>query len=320
MRSSRSLSIPLSLVLTFCVWFAFLWTMQHAPVSRRTGSGEDFGARSSGGLANNFATAVVKFFDNQDPRAVEEGAAPTEPVFDAEMVEYLPLPKLDRKELAKDLPEVFANLSLTPRNLYRSDVDLDGDRDLDLALLVRISKTEALGAVLEYVGDEKFRFAGKFPCRYARAEDFPRCFQVLLTGAGKMHLLSRTLELGEGTGNAEAEALVGGDRAVPEKARRAGWRWLRLEDGALVKVGEFEDPVCAPTGSQPGRKARVRAEQRAAGRMVEADVQPVRETNQDWIRFVARCGEEPLCKVFGLDPGAKEARPIANPPEAACVP
>lgn len=307
MRSPRSISLPLSFLLTCAVWFAFLWTMQHAPVSRRAGSGEDVGgARSSGGLANNFATAVVKFFDDQDPREVEEGASPVEPVFDAEMVEYLPLPKLDRKELAKDLPEVFANLSLTPRNLFRSDVDLDGDRDLDLALLVRISKTEALGAVLEYVGDEKFRFAGKFTCTYERAEDFPKCFVVLLTGAGRMHILSHTIDLQEE--KAVEDAAGGGvGEALP------GWRRYRLEDGRLADYGRMEDFVCPA----PGRAAS-RTEPGSNEARIALDAEPVPETTEDLFRLTGSCNGRPVCSVFRFDGKGKGYRAVDATGEGAC--
>lgn len=307
MRSPRSISLPLSFVITCAVWFAFLWTMQHAPASRRAGSSEDLGgARSSGGLANNFATAVVKFFDDQDPREMEEGASPVEPLFDAEMVEYLPLPKVDRKELAKDLPEVFANLSLTPRNLFRSDVDLDGDRDLDLALLVRLSKTEALGAVLEYVGDEKFRFAGKFPCRYERAEDFPQCFVVALTGAGRMHMLSHTADLEAGS-TGDAAASKGADEAIP------GWRRYRLEGGALVDYGSIEDYACPGPQSAAGRTERDGLVQRVA-----LDAEPVQETSEDLLRWTGHCSDRPVCQVFRFKGNGNGYQPVDAPADGAC--
>jgi hypothetical protein len=293
MRSPRSISLPLSFAITCAVWFAFLWTMQHAPVSRRAGSGEDLGgARSSGGLANNFATAVVKFFDDQDPREMDEGASPVEPVFDSEMVEYLPLPKLDRKELAKDLPEVFANLSLTPRNLFRSNVDLDGDRDLDLALLVRISKTEALGAVLEYVGDEKFRFAGKFTCMYERAEDFPKCFVVVLTGAGRMHVLSHTTELEAGKAGVTAE-----DNGTDEV--RPGWRRYRLEGGSLKDYGSIEDWACR-------------------GARLALDAEPVPETSEDLFRLTGNCNDRPICQVFRFAGSGQGYQAVDTPGSGMC--
>lgn len=307
MRSPRSISLPLSFLITCAVWFAFLWTMQHAPVSRRAGSGEDLGgARSSGGLANNFASAVVKFFDDQDPREMEEGASPVEPLFDSEMVEYLPLPKVDRKELAKDLPEVFANLSLTPRNLFRSDVDLDGDRDLDLALLVRLSKTEALGAVLEYVGDEKFRFAGKFLCRYERAEDFPKCFVVVLTGAGRMHILSHTAELEASNPRGETD----GERS---NAAIPGWRRYRMEDGTLKDYGSIEDFVCPAPLLAAGR-----AEPGGAVTRVALEAEPVPETSEDLFRMTGNCNDRPVCQVLRFAGSGQGYQAVDAPASGMC--
>lgn len=307
MRSNRSISLPLSFAVTCCVWLAFLWTMQHAPTSHRPSSGDDFtGGRSAGGLANNFASAVVKFFDNQDPREVEGDTALAEPYFDNDMVEYLPLPKVAREKLAKDLPEVFADLSLTPRNLFRSDVDLDGDNDLDLALLVRLSKTEALGAVLEYLGDEEFRFAGKFYCRYEHAEDFSKCFTVVLTGAGSMHILSRTSDL-EWKGPAvETEAGLGPASEVYEEATQPGWRWMRLQNGALASYQGFNDPVC---------KAAHRG---ASDAKVNSYVEPVPNTNEDLLRIVTECGDTTTCTVYRFDAGKGQAKALPGPQAEFC--
>lgn len=308
MRSNRSISLPLSFVVTCCVWLAFLWTMQHAPTSHRPASGEDFtGGRSTGGLANNFASAVVKFFDNQDPREVSEDTPPAEPYFDNDMVEYLPLPKAAREEFAKDLPEVFADLSLTPRNLFRSDVDLDGDNDLDLALLVRLSKTEALGAVLEYLGDEEFRFAGKFYCRYERAEDFSKCFTVVLTGVGTMHILSRTSDLKWKGPAVETDAGLGPTSEIHEEAPQQGWRWMRLEKGALASSGEFMDPVCkAPHLGASDAK-------------VNSYVEPVPGTNEDLLRIVTECGDTRTCTVYRFDAQKGQAKALPGPQAEFCL-
>lgn len=309
MRSNWSISLPLSFVVTCCVWLAFLWTMQHAPGSRPAGSGADFaGGRSAGGLASNFASAVVKFFDNQDPRELSGDAPDVEPYFDNEMVEYLPLPKVDRKKLAKDLPEVFADLSLTPRNLFRSDVDLDGDNDLDLALLVRLSKTEALGAVLEYVGKGEFRFAGKFYCRYERAEEFAKCFTVVLTGAGTMHILSHTSDLEWKGPSAEATPEADPTPEVRKKAPRSGWRRMRLEKGALASYGEMEDPVCKTP----------RPSHAASGS--DSYVEPVPGSTEDLLRFITPCGERPICNVYRFDAANKTALPLTDPPPSFCEP
>ncbi len=308
MRSNRSISLPLAFAATCCLWFVFLWTMQHAPTGRRPASSGDFtGSRSSGGLANPFATAVVKFFDTEDPREASGDATPAEPSFDAEMVEYLPLPKANRAELSRELPEVFDDPSLTPRNLFRSDVDLDGDRDLDLALLVRLSKTEALGAVLEYLGDEKFRFAGKFHCRYERAEDFSKCFTIVLTGAGKMHILSHTRDL-EWNGPAEQEPSGETPAGRPEQeARAAGWRWMRLEKGALAGYGTIEDPPCAP--SRGGSAAAPAAS--TAG--------PVPGAAGDLLRFVTSCEGTPVCRVYRFDAAARRVEAVPAPPAEFCT-
>ncbi len=307
MRSNRSISLPLAFAATCCLWFAFLWTMQHAPAGHRpSNSGNFTGSRSTGGLANPFASAVVKFFDDRDPRELSEDAPSAEPVFDAEMVEYLPMPKVDRAALAKDLPEVFADPSLTPRNLFRSDVDLDGDRDLDLALLVRLSKTTALGAVLEYLGDEKFRLAGRFYCRYERAEEFSKCFTVVLTGAGTMHILSRTSDLAwRGPALKAAPAMTG---RTPETPPVAGWRWMRLEKGALASYGHIAIPPCAPVSLN------------RAPTNAESNVEPVPGVAEDLIRFVSFCGGARSCAVYRADTATKKADPIADPPAEFCAP
>ncbi len=306
MRSNRSISLPLAFAATCCLWLAFLWTMQNAPAGHRpTGSGDFAGSRSTGGLANQFASAVVKFFDDQDPRELSEDTASTAPAFDAEMVEYLPLPKTDRRKLARDLPEVFADPSLTPRNLFRSDVDLDGDHDLDLALLVRLSKQEALGAVLEYLGDEKFRFAGKFHCRYDRAEDFTKCFLVVLTGAGTMHILSRTSDLAGTRPSAENAPEAKPADGAPEP-RTAGWRWMRLEKGALIPFGEFQDPACAEAGRD------------ATAAQAIADVAPVPRTKEDLLRFVTACGGAPACRVYRFDAVQGRVVALPSPPGEFC--
>lgn len=305
MRSNRSISLPVSFAVTCCVWFAFLWTMQNAPPSRRAANGDDFsGARSSGGLANNFASAVVRFFDDQDPRELAEGIAGPEPVFDAEMPEYLPLPKDERRELAKELPEVFANLSLTARNLFRSDVDLDGDQDLDLALLVRVSKHEGLGAVLEYVGDGEFRFAGKFSCEYERAEDFWKCFLVVRTGGGAMHVLSRTDNLRAAVEQREQEDLA---PLTPTTGGRpvAGWRWMRLQGGSLVEHGSFVEPGCT-------------AVRRGEPSQPSLDVEPVPLTEMDLFRFVGHCQDTQVCVVYRYDPDAPAYSRVENPGPALC--
>ncbi|MDZ7637006.1 MAG: hypothetical protein U5J83_01910 [Bryobacterales bacterium] len=304
MRSNRSISLPVSFVVTCCVWLVFLWTMQHAPVSRKTGGSDDFaGSRSSGGLANNFASAVVKFFDDQDPRELNEDATMAEPYFDAEMVEYLPLPKKNRRELAKDLPEVFANLSLTPRNLYRSNVDLDGDRDLDLALLVRLSKTEALGAVLEYVGDEEFRFAGKFYCRYERAQDFSNCFQVLMTGAETMHIFSQTQDL-----NWKGPSMDGADPDAMREdvAPRPGWRWIRLETGALIRYADVPALECPGSGNRTETAVK------------DPIVEPVPNTKQDLLRFVGRCRAMRRCRVYRYEAATRRTIVLSKAEPAFC--
>lgn len=280
--------------------------MQNAPPSRRAVNGDDFsGARSSGGLANNFASAVVRFFDDQDPRELDEGSAGPEPVFDSEMPEYLPLPKDERRELAIELPEVFANLSLTARNLFRSDVDLDGDQDLDLALLVRLSKHEALGAVLEYVGDGDFRFAGKFSCEYERAEDFGKCFMVVRTGGGAMHVLSRTDNLRAAVKQLEQDDLERSPTPTTEEPRVAGWRWMRLKDGNLVEHGNFAEPSCA-------------VETRGAAAQPSFDVEPVPHTDEDLFRFVGRCQDLQVCVVYRFDPTSARYSLVENPEPGFC--
>ncbi|MCC6265859.1 MAG: hypothetical protein IT169_19980 [Bryobacterales bacterium] len=307
MRSNRSISLPLAFAATCCLWFVFLWTMQHAPSGHRPASSGDFtGSRSSGGLANTFATAVVKFFDTEDPREVSGDATPAEPFFDAEMVEYLPLPKANRVELSKELPEVFDDPSLTPRNLFRSDVDLDGDHDLDLALLVRLSKTEALGAVLEYLGEDRFRLAGKFHCRYERAEDFSKCFTIVLTGTGRMHTLSRTSDP-DWSGPAKQQPSGNPAAGQPEQeARAAGWRWMRLEKGALAGYGTIEEPACAP--SRGGSTAAT----------ASSTVAPVPGAAGDLLRFITPCGATPVCRVFRFDAAARRVEAVPAPPPEFC--
>lgn len=301
MRPNRFISLSLTFAVTCCVWLGFFWTMAYAPAGPRArNTGEFEGARSSGGLASNFATAVVRFFDTQDPREQSSGAPPAAPLFDSEMVEYLPLPKLERKEMAEVLPEVFADLSLTPRNLFRSDVDLDGDNDLDLALLVRLSKTEALGAVLEYLGKGRFRFAGKFRCRYERPEDFSKCFTVVLTGAGRMHILSHTSDLGEEESSKEARDESSDGPRHPGSGRAGGWRWMRLEHGALVRYGEFEDPVC--DDSRRGRE----------GGPFASEVEPVPDTTEDMVRFITPCRGTPARAVYRYDDESKRVLAVCG--------
>ncbi|MCZ2156358.1 MAG: hypothetical protein LC114_21055 [Bryobacterales bacterium] len=283
--------------------------MSHAPDTRRNRASDEPGApRSSGGLASNFATAVVRFFDHQDPREIGPDTPHSEPLFDAEMVEYLPLPKLERKEMARVLPEVFADLSLTPRNLFRSDVDLDGDNDLDLALLVRLSKTEALGAVVEYLGDKKFRFAGKFRCRYDRPEDFPKCFTIVQTGAGTMHILSRTSDLtaAEHPGAGAAGSSIADP--LPPEHRVSGWRWMRLEHGELVRYGEFEEPLCV---GPRGEKRKPRA---------SSDAEPAPRTTADVVRIVSPCPGAPACAAYRYDAERKRVAAVHEGSAEFCTP
>lgn len=240
MRAPRSLSLPIAVVVTCAVWYGFLWTMQHAPVSRpRVGSGTG-DSRSQGGLANPFASAVVQFFDDADPRAVEEDSPTDEPGFRGEIPDLLPFPDESREAIARDLPEVFANPSLSSRNLFRSDVDLDGDGHLDMALLIRLSRDRALGVVLAYTPKQRFqwsgsfRMAGKFACDLPGPQDFERCFQVFRAAGGGMHLASFSLV----PPRESAEAVI-------TDPRPSGWRLMRLEDGTLRDTGQIETS-CSP--------------------------------------------------------------------------
>lgn len=234
MRAPRSLSLPITIVVTCGVWYGFLWTMQHAPVSRARG-GADFGdSRSQGGLANQFASDVVRFFDNQDPRSVADDAPAPDLAFSGQIPDLLPFPENSRQAIAQDLPELYSNPSLSSRNLFRSDVDLDGDGHLDMALLIRLSRDRALGVVLAYTPKQRFQLsgsfhmAGKFACDLAQAQDFERCFQVMRTGSGALHVASFSLLPPR---ESEAELL-------PENGS-SGWRLKILKDGELLETGNI---------------------------------------------------------------------------------
>lgn len=198
MRAPRSLSLPVAVVCTLTLWYVFLWTMQHAPVSPSRAGDSPEGSRSRGGLSNNFASEVVRFFDDQDPREVNPAKLEEDPVFEGQIPEYLPFPDEARDALAKDLPEIFEDRSLTQRNLFRSDVDLDGDGHLDMALLIRHRDNTATGAVLRYLPKKRFSwngefvFAGKFSCTYEQPQDLPLCFQIFRTRNGQAHISNYT--------------------------------------------------------------------------------------------------------------------------------
>lgn len=271
MRAPRSLSLPIAFLVTCGVWYGFLWTMQHAPVSRSRGGGDFGGSRSQGGLANPFASAVVDFFDDQDPREVEEDTQTFEPAFSGQIPDLLPFPDESREAIENDLPEIYSNPSLSSRNLFRSDVDLDGDGHLDMALLVRLSRDRAVGVVLAYTPKKRFqlsgsfRMAGKFPCDLAGPQDLERCFQVLRTGAGRMHIASYSqLPVRE---DPEGPVLEG---------RQAGWRLMLLEEGAIRGTGQILDTCPEETGNR---------------------VQPVGDVDEDLLRHILSCPER-RCKVW----------------------
>lgn len=242
MYAPRAVSFPVSIVLTLAVWFAFAWSMQHAPKGSPRTSGDLGEARSRGGLANQFATEVVRFFDDQDPRSVSETDGVPEPDFWGQVPELLPLPQESREAIAKDLPEIYENRSLTARNLFRSDVDLDGDGDLDMALLIRLSRDTAVGAVLSYTPKKRFalngsfRLAGKFTCKYKGQLGFERCFQVIRTGAGSAHIASY------------GELISEEDETVEQPSY--GWRLFRLEEEKLVEKLRLEDTCSSRDASQ----------------------------------------------------------------------
>lgn len=282
--------------------------MQHAPGRRPAGSG-DFGAsRSQGGLANQFASAVVRFFDDQDPRATSSdtgfGDEPRDGAihesgdsfgmeFSGQIPEFLPFPEESRKALAEDLPEIYDNPSLSSRNLFRSDVDLDGDGHLDMALLIRLSRSEAAGAVLAYTPKLRFqlsgafRLAGKFHCEFTRAQDFERCFQVMRTGSGLMHIASFTRV------NTHPDATADTHSKVPFR-----WRLFRLVDGELRKTGKI-DEACAPNSGN--------------------HLRPVGAVDNDLLIHRTAC-PTPRCQVWryrqpGLDAALDPDHPGAREPE-----
>ncbi len=263
--------------------------MQHAPVSRPRLGGEFGSGRSQGGLANSFASAVVQFFDRQDPREAEDSAGADMGTFVGEIPEFLPFPEESREAIARDLPEVYDNPSLSSRNLFRSDVDLDGDGYLDMALLVRMSRDRALGVVLAYRPKQRFqwagsfRMAGKFACDLGGPQDFERCFQVLQTAGGAVHIASYSQVPVRDDANAP----------LPEE-RMAGWRLMRLTDGEMRTTGEILDPCPAGT---------------------EARVQPLEEPGE-LLRVTVSCPER-RCAVwrYQADENAWSAAPEA---EALC--
>jgi hypothetical protein len=242
MRARHSLSVPISVGVTLLVWYGFLWTMQHAPTTGLPQGGNPGKARSRGGLANQFATEVVRFFDDQDPRRADEAASSSSSDFWGQVPELLPLPEESREAIRADLPEIYENLSLTARNLFRSDVDLDGDGDLDMALLVRLSKDTAVGAVLSYTAKKRFewngsfRFAGKFTCNYEAPSGFERCFQIIRTGSGAMHIASY--------------GALDADDDVSADSRKRVWRLFRLEEEQLVGKVQIEDSCPTVRGSK----------------------------------------------------------------------
>ncbi|MCW5963193.1 MAG: hypothetical protein KIT83_04065 [Bryobacterales bacterium] len=271
MRAPRSLSLPLAIAVTCGVWYCFLWTMQHAPVSRSRGGGDFGGARSQGGLANPFASAVVRFFDEQDPRTVADDSPVTELKFSGQIPDLLPFPDESRETIAQELPELYSNPSLSSRNLFRSDVDLDGDGHLDMALLIRLSRDRALGVVLAYTPKQRFRLsgsfrmAGKFACDLAEAQDFERCFQVMRTGSGAIHIASYSL-LPPRENEGDPLPLDG----------NAGWRMMRLEEGDLRETGRILE-TC------PGQIRNL--------------VQPVGEVDEDLLLHTLACPER-RCRVW----------------------
>jgi hypothetical protein len=222
-------------------------------------------------LANSFASAVVQFFDGQDPREVDEAAASEAVTFAGEIPEFLPFPEESRAAIARDLPEVYENPSLSSRNLFRSDVDLDGDGHLDMALLVRLSRDRALGVVLAYTPKQRFewagsyRVAGKFACDLGGPGDFERCFQVLRTESGAIHIASYS----------RLPVRATADAPLPTEQRPA-WRLMRLQDGEL-RVAAQMDAICE--------------------KATEIRLQPLAGEADGLVRVIASCPER-RCEVW----------------------
>lgn len=268
MRARRSLSLPIAMGVTLAVWYGFLWTMQHAPATGVRRGGDMGEARSRGGPANQFATEIVRFFDDQDPRSADDAAGSSAADFWGQVPQLLPLPEESREAIRADLPEIYENLSLTARNLFRSDVDLDGDGDLDMALLIRLSRDTAVGAVLSYTPKKRFewngsfRFAGKFTCNYSGPLGFERCFQIIRTGAKTMHIASY--------GTLPSEDAPGSE--MPKH----GWTLFRLEDDKLVEKRQLEDRCATGGGSE---------------------IVPVADVAEDLITHTGNCDTE-RCEVW----------------------
>jgi hypothetical protein len=189
MRANRSLSLPLTVLATGMVWYTFGWLMQQVPTARLAPDGSYATESRAQGLANQFATAVVKFFDNAPAREVPaDGPVPVP-------IDKLPppaasLPVGDRAVLVEALPELYGPRPVPASDIVRSDVDLDGDGDRDALILTRLENDIAFGAVLVREGPEDFRPAGRFSCYLKTARDLSRCFQIFRTGGGAMHLVS----------------------------------------------------------------------------------------------------------------------------------
>jgi hypothetical protein len=282
MRAPRSISLPIAMAVTFGLWYSFLWTMQNAPTSRVSVAGYDGSPRSQGGLANQFASAVVRFFDDQDPRAVPEGSSggsdPLDAAFSGQIPEFLPLPPESREAVATELPELVSDPSLSSRNLFRSDVDLDGDGHLDLALLIRVSRNKAVGAVFAYVPKQRFqfqgefRYAGKFECYFGGVQGFEDCFTVMRSGSGMMHIASRSLAADPG---------VPSQTEPGNEAPAASWRMWRLHEGQLEPTGVIDDACVRPSRNR---------------------LHPVRDSSDDLLLHTDFCPQRG-CAVWRLKQG-----------------
>jgi hypothetical protein len=299
MRAPRTLSLPIAMAVTFGLWYGFLWTMQHAPVSRIRAGSYEGNSRSQGGLANQFASAVVRFFDDQDPRSVPEtGPADDDPLaaaFSGEIPEFLPLPPESREAVATELPELVKNPSLSSRNLFRSDVDLDGDGHLDLALLIRMSRSKAVGAVFSYVPKQRFqlqgefRFAGKFECYFGGVQGFEDCFAVIRSGSGQMHIASRSLAQDPAVSRQTANA---GEPLT----QVAAWRMWRLHEEQLQSTGVVEDACVMPSRNR---------------------LHAVRDNDQDLLLHTTFCPQR-ACGVWRFEwPATADAQSTAVPDSAA---
>jgi hypothetical protein len=129
---------------------------------------------------------------------------------------------------------------------------------------------------------------------------------VVLTGAGRMHILSHTAELEASNPRGETD----GERS---NAAIPGWRLYRMEDGTLKDYGSIEDFVCpAP------RLAAGRAEPGGAVTRVALEAEPVPETSEDLFRMTGNCNDRPVCQVLRFAGSGQGYQAVDAPASGVC--